>query len=150
VNLEEGGEEGEKKDKGKVTLSKDPPIEALKQEKKEILDQLQVAQKEKNEIWAKFEQNNAKIQEEKDQLLAEKTAVKEAVTKTLRYVSGLAQKKLKLTDMQVGKLVEAIQQLQAWIMELDLQAISSTPQEVCDQREEAVRNVVERIRALAS
>jgi hypothetical protein len=52
----------------------------LKQEKEEVQEQLQVAQKEKNEIWAKFEENNAKIQEE-----------------------------LESTEMQVGKLVEAIQ-----------------------------------------
>jgi hypothetical protein len=33
-----------------------------------------------------FEEDNAKIQKEKDQLLTEKTAVKEAVTKALRSV----------------------------------------------------------------
>jgi hypothetical protein len=68
MNPEEGGEEGEKKDKGEVTPPKDPPTNGLKQEKEEVLEKLRVAQKEKNEIWAKFEQNNAKIQEEKDQL----------------------------------------------------------------------------------
>jgi hypothetical protein len=52
--------------------------------------------------------------------------------------------------MQVGKLVEAIQQLQAWIMELELQAVPITPQEVRDQMKEGYRNAVERIRALAS
>jgi hypothetical protein len=52
--------------------------------------------------------------------------------------------------MQVGNLVEAIQQLQAWIMELELQEVSSSPQEVCDQREEDARNALERIRALYS
>jgi hypothetical protein len=36
------------------------------------------------------------------------------------------------------------------IMELGLQEVPSTPQEVRDQREEVVRNTVERIRALAS
>jgi hypothetical protein len=39
-------------------------------------------------------------------------------------------------EIQVGKLVEAIQQLQQRITELELQAVSSTPQEVQDQREE--------------
>jgi len=34
---------------------------ALKKEKEEALEKLQVVQKEKNEIQAKFEQNNAKI-----------------------------------------------------------------------------------------
>jgi hypothetical protein len=90
------------------------------------------------------------MQKEKDQLLTEQTAVKEAVTKTLRSVSGLAQEEQESVEIQVGKLVEAIQQLQAWIMELELQAVSSTPQEVCDQREEAAKSAVGRIRALTS
>jgi trimethylamine:corrinoid methyltransferase-like protein len=133
-----------------VQEEKEHATEALKQEKEEVLEKLRVAQKEKNEIRAKFKQNNAKIQEEKDQLLAEQTAVKEVVTKALHSMSGLAQEEPESIEMQVGKLVEAIQQLQAWIMELELQAVSSTPQEVRDQREEATRNIVERIRALAS
>jgi hypothetical protein len=36
-----------------------------------------------------FEEDNAKIQKEKDQMLAEKTAVKEVVTKELCSMSGL-------------------------------------------------------------
>jgi hypothetical protein len=43
----------------------------LKQEKEEVLEQLRVAQKEKDEIWVMFKEDNAKIQKEKDQLLAE-------------------------------------------------------------------------------
>jgi hypothetical protein len=54
------------------------------------------------------------------------------------------------TESQVGKLTEAIQQLQARVAELELQAVSSTPQEVRDQREETSRSTVERIKALAS
>jgi hypothetical protein len=122
----------------------------LKQEKEEALEKLRVAQKEKNEIRAEFEQNNAKIQEEKDQLLIEKTLVKEAVTRALLSMPSLAQEELESTEMQVVKLAEAIQQLQARVMELEIQAVPSTLKEVCDQREEAARNVVERIRALAS
>jgi trimethylamine:corrinoid methyltransferase-like protein len=102
----------------------------LKKEKEEVLEQLRVAQKEKDEIRAMFEEENAKVQKEKDQLLAEKTAIKEAVTKALRSVSGLAQEEEESTEIQVGKLVEAIQQLQARVTELELQAVSSTPQEV--------------------
>jgi hypothetical protein len=34
------------------------------------------------------------------------------------------------TEIQVGKLVEAIQQLQSRVEELELQAVSSTTQEV--------------------
>jgi hypothetical protein len=38
-----------------------------------------------------LEQNNAKIQEEKYQMLAEKIAIKEAITRALHFMSGLAQ-----------------------------------------------------------
>ena len=54
------------------------------------------------------------------------------------------------TESQVGKLVEAIQQLQERVAELELQAVPRTPQELWDQREETTRSAVERIRALAS
>lgn len=50
----------------------------------------------------------------------------------------------------MGKLAEAIQQLQARVVELQLQAVSSTPQEVWYQREEIARSAVERIKVLAS
>jgi hypothetical protein len=50
-------------------------------------------------------------------------------------VSTLEQEEEESTDMQVGKLVEAIQQLQARVMELEIQVVLSTSQEVCDQRE---------------
>jgi hypothetical protein len=85
---------------------KEQATEALKQEKEEALEKLRVAQKEKSEIRAMFEENKEKIQEEKDQLLAEKIVVKEAVTRALRSVSGLAQEEPESTEMQVGKLVE--------------------------------------------
>jgi hypothetical protein len=50
----------------------------------------------------------------------------------------------------VGKLTEAIQQLQVRVMELEIQEVMNTPQEVHDQREEASKNAVQRTRALAS
>ena len=50
---------------------KEPSIEALKQEKEEVLEKLWVVKKEKNEIRENFEQNNARIQEEKYHLLVE-------------------------------------------------------------------------------
>jgi hypothetical protein len=50
----------------------------------------------------------------------------------------------------VVKLVEAIQHLQVRLMELEIQAMLSTSQEVRDQREEDARNVVERIKTLTS
>jgi chromosome segregation ATPase len=71
------------------------------------------------------------------------------VARALRSMSGLAQMEEETTESQVGKLVEAIQQLQARVAELELQAVSSTLQEVWDQREETARGTVERIRALA-
>jgi hypothetical protein len=45
-----------------------------------------------------------RMQKEKDQLLTEKTVVKEAVTKALRSVPGLAQEEEELAEIQVGKL----------------------------------------------
>jgi hypothetical protein len=47
-------------------------------------------------------------------------------------------------------LAEAIQQLQARVMKLEIQEVPSTLQKVHDQREEAVKSAVERIIAPAS
>jgi hypothetical protein len=47
-------------------------------------------------------------------------------------------------------LAKAILQLQARVIESELQEVPSTPQEVHDQREESDKRVVERIRVLAS
>jgi hypothetical protein len=63
-------------------------------------------------------------------------------------VPGLAQEEPESVEMQVGKLVEAIQQLQAWVMELELQVVPSTPQEVRDQREEVSKSAFGRIKVL--
>jgi hypothetical protein len=49
----------------------------------------------------------------------------------------------------VVKLVEKIQQLQVRIIELEAQEVPSSPQEVCDQREETAENTIVRIRALS-
>jgi hypothetical protein len=62
----------------------------LRQEKEEALEKLWVVQQEKDKLWAKFEEDQEKIQKENDQLLAEKTVVREAVTRALSYLSGLA------------------------------------------------------------
>jgi hypothetical protein len=141
----------------KVQEEKEKATEALKQEKEEVLEKLRVArycvtayENEKDEFWAMLEEDKVKIQREKDQLLAEQTVVKEAVNKALRSVPGLAQEEHESVEVQVVKLAEAIQQLQVRITELEIQAVPSTPQEVRDQREEAAKNAVGRIRALAS
>jgi hypothetical protein len=96
-----------------------------------------------------FEEDKEKIHKEKYQLLTEQIGVKEAVTRSLRSVLSLAHMEGESAESQVGKLAKAIQQIQARVIELELQAMSSTPQEVWDQREEATRSVVERIKALA-
>jgi hypothetical protein len=62
-----------------------------------------------------FKEDKVKIQREKDQLLAEQTAVKEAVHKSLRFVPGLAQEEHESVEVQVVKLAETIQQLQSRI-----------------------------------
>jgi hypothetical protein len=81
-------------------------------------------------------------------LLTEQIGVKEVVTRALCSVSGLTQMEEETNESQVGKLVETIQHLQARVVELELQAVSSTPQEVRDHRKENSRSVVERIKAL--
>jgi hypothetical protein len=83
----------------------------LKQAKEEALEKLQVAQQEKDDMRAKFEEERENMEEE-------------------------------TTEIQVGKLTKAIQQLQARVAELELQAVPSTPQEVQDQREEIARSTV--------
>jgi hypothetical protein len=100
----------------RVQEEKEKATEALKREKEEVLEKLRVRQscitayeKEKDEIRAMFEEEKAMIQNEKDQMLVEKTVVKESVTMTLRFVSGLTQEEPDLVEIQVGKLVEAIQ-----------------------------------------
>jgi tetrahydromethanopterin S-methyltransferase subunit B len=45
---------------------------------------------------------------------------------------GLAQMEEETIESQVGKLAEAIQQLQERVAELELQLVPSTPQEVWD------------------
>jgi hypothetical protein len=48
------------------------------------------------------------------------------------------------------KLVETIQQLQVRITYLEVQEVPRTPQEVHDQRKEATKKTIIRIRALTS
>jgi hypothetical protein len=97
-----------------------------------------------------FKEDNTKVQKEKYQLLAEQTVVKEVVTKEIFSVLSLEQEEPDSVEMQVGKLDEAIQQLQAWITELEIQEVLSTLQEVHDQREEVANSAVGRINTLTS
>jgi aspartyl/asparaginyl-tRNA synthetase len=81
----------------KVQEEKEKDTESLKKEKEEVLEKLRVARycvtaykNEKDEFWTMLEEDKEKIQREKDQLLAEQPTVKEAVSKALRSVPGLA------------------------------------------------------------
>jgi hypothetical protein len=53
--------------------------------------------------------------------------VKEAMTRAIFSMLGLAQMEEETTERQVGKLIEAIQYLQARIVELELQVVPRTP-----------------------
>ena len=96
-----------------------------------------------------FEEEKEIMQKEKYQLLTEHNAVKEEVTKSLHFVPGLAQMKEETTESQVGKLTEAIQQLQERVVKLEMQEVPMNLQEVRDQRKETTRSTVERIKELA-
>jgi hypothetical protein len=133
----------------RVQEEKEQATEALKQAKEEAIEKRRVAQQEKDDLQVKFAEDRVQIQKEKEQLLMEQIGVKEAVTRALRSVTGLEQMEEDPVESQVGKLVEAIQQLQQRVAELELQAVPSTLQEVRDQREETARSTVERIKALA-
>jgi hypothetical protein len=82
-------------------------------------------------------------------MLVEQVGVKEAISRSLLYVMGLEQKEEYPVEHQVARLVEAIQQLQQRISDLEIQIVPSTPQDVKDPRDATAQSAVERIRALA-
>jgi uncharacterized protein with PIN domain len=86
----------------------------------------------------------------KSKLLTEQAMVKEAVRKVCRSVPGLVQEEQEPVEAQVVKLAETLQQFQARIAELEARTVSSTPQEVRDQREESTKNTVASIKSLTS
>jgi hypothetical protein len=59
--------------------------------------------------------------------------MEEEVNRGFHSIIGLEQKREEPFECQVMKLAKVIQQLQQRVMELDLQTIPSTPQEVHDQ-----------------
>jgi hypothetical protein len=141
----------------RIQEEKEKATKSLEQEKDEALEQICVArysltsyESKREEFRAMLQEEKAEIQIEKEKLLVEKTVVKEVVNKSCHSVSGLVQEDQESVKVQVVKLAETIQQLQARITELEVQAVPSTPQEVRYQREDAVKNVVGRIRALTS
>jgi chromosome segregation ATPase len=123
--------------------------QALKQVQEVLVEQCRLAEQEKVSLQTKFEEEKAQIQQEKEQLLAEQLEVKEAVNRALRSVTGLEPKAEDRVEHQVEQLVEAIQQLQQRIADLELRTVPDTPQDVRDQREATARSTVERIKALA-
>jgi hypothetical protein len=123
--------------------------QALKQAQEEIIEQRRAAQQEKDTLQAKFEEDRAKIQKEKEKLLAKQIGIEEAVNKAFLSVTGLEQKAEDPIECQVMTLAEVIQQLQQRVMDLELQTIPQTPQEVHDQREITAQSTVERIKALS-
>jgi hypothetical protein len=124
--------------------------QALKKAQEEIIEQIQAAQQDKNALQAKFEEHGVKIQKEKEKLLTKHIGIEEAINGAFRSVIGLEQKAEEPIECQVMKLAEVIQQLQQRVMELDLQTIPQTPQEVCDQRELNAQSTVERIKTLVA
>jgi hypothetical protein len=82
-------------------------------------------------------------------LLAEKLKVKEAVNRELRSMTGLEPQTEDRVTQQVEQLIEAIQQLQQRIIDLELRTVPDTPQDVRDQREGTDRSTVERMKALS-
>jgi hypothetical protein len=93
----------------------------------EFIEQRQAMQQEKNSLQEKFEEDRAKIQKEKEQLLTKKIGIEEAVNKAFRSVTGLEKKVKEPIECQVMNLVEFIRKLQQRIMELELHTIPQTP-----------------------
>ena len=113
-----------------------------------LVEQCSAAEQEKLALQAKFDEANAQLQLEKEQLLAEQLKVKEVVNRALRSVTVLELNKEDQVPQQVNQLAETIQQLQQCIADFELRTIHETPQEVKDQREVTSRSAVERLKAL--
>jgi VIT1/CCC1 family predicted Fe2+/Mn2+ transporter len=77
-------------------------------------------QQEKDTLQAKFGEDRAKIQKEKEQLLAKQIGIEEAIKRAFLSVTGLEKKAEEPIECQVMKLAEVIQQLQQRVVELDL------------------------------
>ena len=89
-----------------------------------------------------------KIQKEKEKLLAKQRGIEEAFNRSFLSLIGLEQKAEEPIEHQVMKLAEVIQKIQQRVMELELQTIPWSPQEVRDQWELNAQSAVERIKSL--
>jgi len=121
----------------------------LKLEQEEVIEKCRVVKQEKDNLQIKFKEDKVQIWKEKEQQLTNKVRVKEATNRELHYVTGLEHIEEYPMEIQVAKLVAAIQKLQQRVAELELQEVPSTPQEVQYQREEIAWSAVHRIKALA-
>jgi hypothetical protein len=61
---------------------------------------------------------------------------------TLRSVTGLEKKGEEAVEHQVVQLVEAIQEIQQRIIDMELRIVPNTLQDVQDQREATARSIV--------
>jgi hypothetical protein len=57
-----------------------------------VIEKLRVAQQEKDSLQTEFEEEKEQIHEEKENLLVEHIGVKEAVSRELRFMTGLEKK----------------------------------------------------------
>jgi hypothetical protein len=68
-------------------------------------------------------EDRAKVQKEKEQLIAKQIRIEEAVNKAFFSLTGLEQKAEQPIERQMMKLTEFIHQLQQRVVELELQTI---------------------------
>jgi hypothetical protein len=109
--------------------------QALAQVQGDLLEKCSTAEWENLSLQAKWDEERAQLQKEKEQLLVEQLEVKERVNRALRSVTVIEVKAEERVPQQVAQLEEVIQQLQQCIADLELRAVPETPQDVRDQRE---------------
>jgi hypothetical protein len=81
---------------------------ALKQAQEQVIEKCQVVQQEKDDLQVNFAEDRAKIQQEKEQLLAEKVGVKEEFNIAVLSMIILEQIEEDPVEIQVVKLVATI------------------------------------------
>jgi vacuolar-type H+-ATPase subunit D/Vma8 len=86
------------------------------------------------------------MQQEKEQFLAGKLKVKEAVNRELRSVTVLETHAEDQVEHQVEQLMEAIQHIQQRVEDLEFRTMPNTSQDVRDQREVTAQSTIERIK----
>jgi hypothetical protein len=113
-----------------------------------LVEKRSAAEWENISLLVKFDEEKSYLQQEKEQLLAEKLEVKEVVKRALHFVTVVEVKAEERVPQQIAQLEEVIQQLKQRITNLELHAVPKTPQYVRNQREAITRSAVERLKAL--